>query len=223
MTNKQQNKSYMKTKLSILILFLSLGATSLFADETNPWSSSGTLNPVTNDPAKWQIVANVGEEYIAKVEVGQNIIFDVDALPGKQFKGTVKQISDTPTPGRDWVTYDVLIDVSNPDAGFKPGMSAGIPFSMTHSNPSRAVASSNTTFIKQRLLQIDMDVDFKQYEKISSELADAKLNLATLDDDASPEVAKLKMKITVLLDQQRNVREEIIELANKSDAESTKQ
>jgi HlyD family secretion protein len=55
-------------------------------------------------------------------------LFTVDAYPGENFKGTVRQIRNAPQTVQNVVTYDAVIDVENPDLRLKPGMTANVTF-----------------------------------------------------------------------------------------------
>jgi HlyD family secretion protein len=48
----------------------------------------------------------------------------VDAFPDRKFNGKVRQIRNSPTTVQNVVTYDAVIDVSNPDLKLRPGMTA---------------------------------------------------------------------------------------------------
>ena len=82
------------------------------------------LFQIANDLAKMQIDANVSEADIGSVEEGQNVSFTVDAFPDRKFAGKVKQIRNSPTTVQNVVTYDVVIEVANPDLKLRPGMTA---------------------------------------------------------------------------------------------------
>jgi len=86
--------------------------------------SAPVLFQIANDLAKMQIDANVSEADIGSVEEGQNVSFSVDAFPDRKFAGKVKQIRNSPTTVQNVVTYDVVIEVSNPDLKLRPGMTA---------------------------------------------------------------------------------------------------
>jgi HlyD family secretion protein len=86
--------------------------------------SAPVLFQIANDLAKMQIDANVSEADIGSVEEGQNVSFSVDAFPDRKFAGKVKQIRNAPTTVQNVVTYDVVIEVSNPDLKLRPGMTA---------------------------------------------------------------------------------------------------
>ena len=86
--------------------------------------SAPVLFQIANDLAKMQIDANVSEADIGSVEEGQNVSFSVDAFPDRKFAGKVKQIRNSPTTVQNVVTYDVVIEVGNPDLKLRPGMTA---------------------------------------------------------------------------------------------------
>src|SRR5882757_8005378 len=54
--------------------------------------------------------------------------FAVDAYPGRQFLGVVRQIRNAPTTTQGVVTYDAVINVDNTDKALRPGMTANVTF-----------------------------------------------------------------------------------------------
>src|SRR6185295_19715790 len=54
--------------------------------------------------------------------------FTVDAFPGRQFEGKVRQVRNAPTTTQGVVTYDAVIDVDNSDHALRPGMTANVTF-----------------------------------------------------------------------------------------------
>jgi HlyD family secretion protein len=86
--------------------------------------SAPVLFQIANDLAKMQIDANVSEADIGSVEEGQSVSFTVDAYPERKFAGRVRQIRNAPTTVQNVVTYDVVIEVANPDLKLRPGMTA---------------------------------------------------------------------------------------------------
>ena len=99
--------------------------------------SSPTLFVIADDLSRLQIGANVAEADIGSVRVGQDVEFGVDAFPGKTFRGKVKQIRSAPTTDQNVVTYQTVIDVSNP-MKLRPGMTANISIIVaSHDNALR--------------------------------------------------------------------------------------
>jgi HlyD family secretion protein len=56
----------------------------------------------------------------------------VDALPGQTFHGKVTQIRNAPKTDQNVVTYETIIEVSNPNLKLKPGMTANVSVIVTH-------------------------------------------------------------------------------------------
>lgn len=85
-----------------------------------------TLFVIANDLRKMQVQANVDEADIGQVNVGQDVMFTVDAYPDLVFKGTVNQIRLQPNTIQNVVNYTVIIDAPNPDLKLLPGMNTDI-------------------------------------------------------------------------------------------------
>jgi HlyD family secretion protein len=83
-----------------------------------------TLFKIARDLSRMQIDSNVAEADIGKVRVGQPVRFTVDAFPDKRFEGRVQQIRLAPITQQNVVTYNVVVQVSNPDLLLMPGMTA---------------------------------------------------------------------------------------------------
>jgi len=85
-----------------------------------------TLFSIAQDLTKMQIDTNVAEADIGNVRVGQDVEFTVDAYSDTTFKGKVWQVRNAPITVQNVVTYDVVIQVANPDLKLKPGMTANV-------------------------------------------------------------------------------------------------
>jgi HlyD family secretion protein len=83
-----------------------------------------TLFKIARDLSRMQIDSNVAEADIGKVRVGQPVRFTVDAFPERSFEGRVQQIRLAPLVQQNVVTYNVVVEVSNPDLVLMPGMTA---------------------------------------------------------------------------------------------------
>jgi HlyD family secretion protein len=83
-----------------------------------------TLFKIAQNLSKMQIHANFAEADIGSIRVGMPVKFTVDAFTGKNFKGEVMQIRLNPTTVSNVVTYDVVINVDNPEQLLLPGMTA---------------------------------------------------------------------------------------------------
>jgi len=83
-----------------------------------------TLFKIAQDLSRMQIDANFAEADIGNIRVGQTVRFTVDAFPNRSFNGVVKLIRLNPTTISNVVTYDVVINVDNPEQILLPGMTA---------------------------------------------------------------------------------------------------
>jgi HlyD family secretion protein len=85
-----------------------------------------TIFLIAQDLTKMQVDTNVDESDVGHVRVGQAANFTVDAYPGVTFPGTVSQIRQAPINVQNVVTYDVVVQVANPNLKLFPGMTATV-------------------------------------------------------------------------------------------------
>lgn len=85
-----------------------------------------TLFVIAQDLTKMKMLAAIDEADIGQVQPGQKGQFTVDSFPDEQFKGTVSQVRLEPVVSQNVVTYNVQIEVDNPDLKLRPGMTANV-------------------------------------------------------------------------------------------------
>lgn len=73
-----------------------------------------------------QVDASIDESEIGRIRIGQKASFTVDAFPGRNFEGAVKQIRKAAQNVSNVVTYTVVITASNPRRELLPGMTANV-------------------------------------------------------------------------------------------------
>jgi HlyD family secretion protein len=88
---------------------------------------------IAQDLTKMQVDTNVDESDVGPIRLDQPATFTVDAYPGQIFNGKVAQIRQAPINVQNVITYDIVIDVSNPDLKLFPGMTANATISTGHS------------------------------------------------------------------------------------------
>lgn len=88
--------------------------------------SAPTIFTIANDLSKMQLEASIDEADIGSVKVGQKVTFRVDAYPESEFAGQVSQVRLAPIISQNVVTYNVIIDVANPELELMPGMTANL-------------------------------------------------------------------------------------------------
>lgn len=81
---------------------------------------------IAQDITKMQVLTNLDEADMGRVKVGQKARFTVDAYPDRPFEGAVSQIRLSPQTVQNVVTYPVVLNVDNPEARLKPGMTANV-------------------------------------------------------------------------------------------------
>jgi HlyD family secretion protein len=74
---------------------------------------------------------DVNENDVVNVKVGDSVRIQVDAYPGKQFRGTVKRIASTATvknegTQQEVTNFEVRIGANHPEFQLRPGMSANV-------------------------------------------------------------------------------------------------
>jgi HlyD family secretion protein len=73
-----------------------------------------------------QVEAAIDEADISRVRVGQKVGFTIDAFPGRNFEGAVRQVRKAATSTQNVVTYTVVVGFSNPGSVLLPGMTANV-------------------------------------------------------------------------------------------------
>lgn len=92
--------------------------------------SAPTLFTIANDLTQMQVIANIDQADIGLVEQAKSVQFSVDAFPGDSFTGQIQQIRLNPVNTQNVVTYNVAIEVSNPEEKLKPGMTTNLTFTI---------------------------------------------------------------------------------------------
>jgi HlyD family secretion protein len=96
--------------------------------------SAPTLFTIANDLTQMQVIANIDQADIGLVEQAKSVKFAVDAFPGKDFDGKIQEMRLNPTNVQNVVTYNVVINVNNPEQILKPGMTANLTITIDERN-----------------------------------------------------------------------------------------
>ncbi|HEV2828074.1 MAG TPA: efflux RND transporter periplasmic adaptor subunit [Pyrinomonadaceae bacterium] len=118
--------------------------------------SAPTLFTIAKDLTQMQVIANIDQADIGLVEQAKSVKFSVDAFPGKEFDGAIQQMRLNPVNVQNVVTYNVVIDVSNPEQKLKPGMTANLTITIDERNnvlkvPNAALRFTPTDAAGQRI------------------------------------------------------------------------
>ena len=108
--------------------------------------SAPTLFTIANDLTQMQVIANIDQADIGLVEQAKSVKFTVDAFPGNDFEGHIQQMRLNPVNVQNVVTYNVVIDVNNPEQKLKPGMTANLTITIDERNNVLKVPNSALRF-----------------------------------------------------------------------------
>lgn len=111
--------------------------------------SAPTLFTIAQDLTQMQVIANIDQADIGLVEQAKSVSFTVDAFPSQEFKGAIQQMRLNPQNVQNVVTYNVVIDVSNPEQKLKPGMTADLTVTIDERNDVLKVPNSALRFTPQ--------------------------------------------------------------------------
>ncbi len=111
--------------------------------------SAPTLFTIANDLTRMQVIANIDQADIGVVEQAKAANFSVDAFPGKDFNGTIREMRLNPVSVQNVVTYNVVIDVDNPEQKLKPGMTANLIITIDERNNVLKVPNAALRFTPQ--------------------------------------------------------------------------
>jgi RND family efflux transporter, MFP subunit len=91
-------------------------------------SSSTTLFTIAGNLEQMEIEAEVDELDISSIKTGQKVMFSVEAAPGEEFSGSVKEVRLVPETSDNLVYYYVIILADNKSGKLLPGMTANLSF-----------------------------------------------------------------------------------------------
>ncbi len=73
-----------------------------------------------------QVETAIDEADISRVRNSQKVNFTIDAFPGRNFEGSVKQVRKAAVSAQNVTTYTVVVAFANPGASLLPGMTANV-------------------------------------------------------------------------------------------------
>lgn len=81
---------------------------------------------IARDLKDMQVDVAIDEADVGRIRTGQKASFTVDAYPGRQFEGEVRQTRKAAQTVQNVVTYTVVVSAPNPDLALLPGMTANV-------------------------------------------------------------------------------------------------
>ncbi|HZF40445.1 MAG TPA: efflux RND transporter periplasmic adaptor subunit, partial [Blastocatellia bacterium] len=120
-----------------------------------------TLFTIANDLTQMQVIANIDQADIGVINQTNRVNFTVDAFPGHNFGGTINQIRLSPQNVQNVITYNVVIDVQNPELKLKPGMTANLTLTIAERQDTLKIPNSALRFRPQGMTPEKMRELFK--------------------------------------------------------------
>jgi HlyD family secretion protein len=117
---------------------------------------------VAQDLTRMQVYAATDESDTGNIKVGAPVTFAVDAFPTELFHGRVSTVRLNPTTVQNVVTYNTVIDFSNPDEKLLPGETAYVTIPTGHAANAIEIPNPALTF-KPAMLPKDLQDLYKQY------------------------------------------------------------
>jgi HlyD family secretion protein len=117
---------------------------------------------VAQDLTRMQVYAATDESDTGNIHVGADVTFQVDAFPTELFHGRVSAVRLNATTVQNVVTYNTVIDFSNPDEKLLPGETAYVTIPTGHTENALEIPNAALSF-KPDLSRQDMQALYKQY------------------------------------------------------------
>ena len=124
--------------------------------------SAPNLFSIAQDLTRMLVYAATDESDTGNIHIGANVTFQVDAFPNDQFTGRVVSIRLNPTTVQNVVTYNTVIDFSNPDEKLLPGETAYVTIPTGHAANALGMPNAALTF-KPTISRDQQQALFKKY------------------------------------------------------------
>ena len=124
--------------------------------------SAPNLFSIAQDLTRMLLNAATDESDTGSIRVGANVTFQVDAFPNEQFRGRVIEVRLNPTTIQNVVTYNTVIDFSNPDEKLLPGETAYVTIPTGFAGNALQMPNAALTF-KPPIPRDQQLALFKQY------------------------------------------------------------
>jgi HlyD family secretion protein len=101
---------------------------------------------VAQDLTRMQVYAAIDESDTGNIQVGTAVTFQVDAFPTELFHGRVSAVRLNATTVQNVVTYNTVIDFSNPDERLLPGETAYVTIPTGHATNTLEIPNAALSF-----------------------------------------------------------------------------
>lgn len=150
---------------------------------------------IAQDLTKMQVDTNVDEADVAPIRLGQQASFTVDAYPGQLFTGRVAQIRKAPINVQNVITYDVVIEVSNPDLKLFPGMTANAAIVTGHAPNALRIPKAALRFRPRITQGMHTKSTPSQAPKQGAQQPQAMQTVYVLDNEGQPRPVRVKLGV----------------------------
>jgi HlyD family secretion protein len=123
--------------------------------------SAPVLFSIGEDLTKMQVDTSIDEADVGDLRPAMTATFTVDAYPGRDFAGKIREIRLAATTVQNVVTYDAVIDVPNHELLLKPGMTANVSIVIDRADAVLKIPNSALRF-KPSLTDVQMAEAFKK-------------------------------------------------------------
>ena len=148
-----------------------------------------TIFTIAKDLKTMWVYTKIDESDVGSIPLGKPVTFKVDAFPKETFRGVVKQVRMNPTMVQSVVTYDTIIEFSNPELKLLPGMTAYVTIPLA--SVQNALKIPNTALrYKPPYAPDEILAIYKQYGIDGAERAQASsdtVNAASLPQSGAPQ------------------------------------
>jgi HlyD family secretion protein len=117
---------------------------------------------VAQDLTRMLVYAATDESDTGNIKVGAPVTFAVDAFPTEQFHGRVSTVRLNPTTIQNVVTYNTVIDFSNPEERLLPGETAYVTIPTGHASNAIQIPNPALTY-KPTTPKPQLQEIYKQY------------------------------------------------------------
>jgi HlyD family secretion protein len=105
-----------------------------------------TLFQIAQDLRQMRIDTSISEADVGNLDLAAPVSFSVDAYSERRFPGRISQIRLNPTIQQNVVTYNVVVQVDNPDGQLLPGMTAHVTITVAERKNVVRVPSAALSF-----------------------------------------------------------------------------
>ncbi|HIK19411.1 MAG TPA: efflux RND transporter periplasmic adaptor subunit [Leptolyngbyaceae cyanobacterium M33_DOE_097] len=109
--------------------------------------SSATSSSILAIASRNQVMAKVAETSIPKIKLGQTVLIEADAYPGRTFQGKVTQVATQSVVEQNVTNFEVEMALNDPKTELRSGMNVNVNFQI--GNLSNALVIPTVAIVRQ--------------------------------------------------------------------------